>query len=90
MSVLERRLQLLLDAARHDRLVAESKRSGRSVASLIREAIDQRFPTDDDERASGAADFLARTANPLPGEAESWADQKAAYDQWVDEKLARL
>ncbi|MEO9324332.1 hypothetical protein ABFT23_12635 [Nocardioides sp. C4-1] len=43
MSVMERRLQLLLDQERYDRVAAEATRSGRSVAAVIREAIDVRF-----------------------------------------------
>ena len=46
MSVTERRLQILLDEARYRRVAAEADASGRSVAAVIREAIDQRFPDD--------------------------------------------
>lgn len=43
MSLMERRLQLLLDQERYDRVAAEAAASGRSVAAVIREAIDLRF-----------------------------------------------
>jgi len=37
----ERRLHLLLDEARYQRVAAEARRRGVSVASVIREAIDR-------------------------------------------------
>jgi len=43
MSVLSHRTQLLLDDERHRRLEEEARRTGRSVASLVREAIDTRY-----------------------------------------------
>jgi hypothetical protein len=43
MSSLSHRTQLLLDEERHRRLEQEARRQGRSVASLIREAIDMRL-----------------------------------------------
>ena len=39
MSVMERRLQLLLDQERFAKVEAEARASGRSVAAIIREAI---------------------------------------------------
>lgn len=46
MSPMERRLQLLLDSERYARVEAEARASGRSVAAVIREAIDYRFNVD--------------------------------------------
>lgn len=43
MSTLSHRTQLLLDDERHRRLEEEARRTGRSVASLVREAIDARY-----------------------------------------------
>jgi len=43
MSVLERRLQVLLDEGRMARLSDEAQRENRSVGSIIREAIDMRW-----------------------------------------------
>ena len=42
MSVLERRLQILLDGARYERLAREAEATGHSVAAIVREAIDLR------------------------------------------------
>jgi transposase len=43
MSILSHRTQLLLDDERHRRLEEEARRTGRSIASLVREAIDTRY-----------------------------------------------
>jgi predicted transcriptional regulator len=43
MPALSHRTQLLLDDERHRRLEEEARRTGRSVASLVREAIDARY-----------------------------------------------
>ena len=50
MSMLDRRLQVLIDESRWLRLEHEAGRRGVSVAVLVREAIDERFPSDEDER----------------------------------------
>lgn len=44
----ERRLYLRLDTARHTQILAEAERSRRSVAAVIGEAVDFRFPDDGD------------------------------------------
>lgn len=82
MSVLERRLQLLLDAERFARVDGEAKRSGRSVASVIREAIDFRFPDDGDRRRMAAAEaLLSSSETPESGAAEGPAELKELYEQ---------
>ncbi|MBK8868719.1 MAG: hypothetical protein KBF43_06515 [Dermatophilaceae bacterium] len=60
MSVMERRLQLLLDHARYERVEAEARRSGRSVAAVIREAIDVRFADEGDTARASAAQLLVQ------------------------------
>ena len=77
MSRLERRLQILLDNDRYDRVEAEATASGRSVAAVIREAIDLRFRDDASVRALGARDFLASVEADERPEPD-WADTKAA------------
>lgn len=61
MSVMEKRLQLLLDARRYELVSAEAALSGRSVASVIREAIDVRFEQAEAQarRSTALAEFLA-------------------------------
>lgn len=88
MSVMEKRLQILLDHARYSRLEAEATRSGRSVAAVIREAIDLRFPSDTTEVQAAAARFLASTERG-PGAGTSWAETKSVMDDELASKLAR-
>lgn len=85
MSVMERRLQILLDEARYVRLAAEADRSGRSVAAVIREAIDLRFPSGDESRLRAADQLLAMTAADESA-GEDPAQLKAMYEQRSDEK----
>ncbi len=88
MAVMERRLQLLLDEERYSRLAAESKATGRSVAALIREAIDTRWDDEHAKRQAAAREFLANLPEPTPGEREEdWDVIKRAIE---DDILARL
>lgn len=90
MSLMERRLQLLLDEARYDRVAREAERSGRSVAAVIREAIDYRFDTGTTEvQMAAATDLLAATSDPGPGRGEDPEDLKAAYAAELDSKVVR-
>lgn len=62
MATLERRLQLLLDAERMDRVTREAERSGRSVSAVIRGAIDLAYSDAQVERQRAAARLLEATA----------------------------
>lgn len=86
---MERRLQLLLDADRYARVAGEAERSGRSVAAVIREAIDFRFPdAGDTGRMQAAVDLLHLSRHPddVPGEGPE--ELKAAYADHLDDKLS--
>jgi hypothetical protein len=89
MSVMERRLQLLLDQHRYDLVAAEAQRSGRSVAAVIREAIDQRFDDAEHRRMAAARRFLDLVDDHRPGPEPEWAETKALMEQELEEKLAR-
>lgn len=90
MSVMGRRLQLLLDQERYDRVAAEAQRSGRSVAAVIREAIDLRFVGEQDAvRMASAAELLAMTVEPDSDAGESPADLKDAYAAELQHKFER-
>lgn len=89
MSVMERRLQLLLDQQRYALVAEEAERSGRSVAAVIREAIDLRFDESARGRAEAAARLLEMTAEPR-GQEPDWAETKAAQQLELDEKFDRL
>jgi S-adenosylmethionine:diacylglycerol 3-amino-3-carboxypropyl transferase len=78
MSALERRLQLLLDQERYERLAARAKSEECSVAAVIREAIDQLFANQGVEDSAAAA--AALLALPLPEQAgEGPEELKRAY-----------
>ena len=68
-----RRLQLLLDDERMARLEQRAEAGGRSVASLIREAIDIAYPPANYARRQQAVErILAAPRMPV----EDWAEMK--------------
>jgi hypothetical protein len=74
MSTLSRRTQLLLDDERHRRLEQEARRTGRSVGSLVREAIDARYDLQAQSgRRQAAADTLLAAPRPADPEPD-WAE----------------
>jgi hypothetical protein len=66
MSMLDRRLQVLIDDSRWSRLEREAGRRGVPVAVLVREAIDERFPGDVDERQAALQAVLATELMDVP------------------------
>ncbi len=58
MRMLDRRLQVLIDQGRWLRLEREAGGRGVSVGLLVREAIDERFPGDADERRAALQAIL--------------------------------
>lgn len=85
MDTLSRRTQILLDHERYARLERAARESGRSVAAVIREAIDAKLADDDAaRRRRDAGDWLL--AQPMPQGAEpEWAVVKAEMlDAWGD------
>jgi hypothetical protein len=87
MSVMEKRLQLLLDADRFRLVHSEATRSGRSVAAVIREAIDYRF-SGTDERSAGLQAFLDLTEQPA-GAGLDWATIKSSLDDDLSAGVVR-
>ncbi len=61
--MLTRRLQILLDDERYARLARRAADGGISIATVVRDAIDARFPAEDPER--DAAFEAIRTAEPI-------------------------
>jgi predicted DNA-binding protein len=57
--MLKERLQILVSAEQRRRLEAEAKRRGSSVATLVREAIDERYGTTTAEDRLRAVDEIA-------------------------------
>ena len=70
MSMLERRLQILLDDERHQRLVAVARERGVSVATVVREAIDRGLPSPGGRRRAAARRLLEAPDMPVPEPAE--------------------
>lgn len=91
MSVMERRLQLLLDQERFAKVEAEARASGRSVAAIIREAIDYRFDVaaEDGRRRDAARRFLEMARRSGDEPAMDWAQVKQAMDHELAAKLER-
>ncbi len=63
MCMLTRRLQLLLDDERYERVHALARQRGTSVAAIIREAIDRGLPAAQRRRSAAARRILA--AEPM-------------------------
>ncbi len=74
MLMLNRRLQILVDDERFDRLAEESNRTGAPVGELVRRAIDREFPPRDTDREWAGQRLLAMP--PPPGPEPDWEDQK--------------
>lgn len=64
--MLSRRLQVLIDESRWSRLEREASRRGVSVGMLVREAIDERFPGDADERRAALQAVLEADQMDVP------------------------
>jgi hypothetical protein len=63
MSMLQRRLQILIDEERHERVLAVAKDRGMSVGAVVREAIDRGLGAPDTQRQ--AAGELILQAEPM-------------------------
>jgi hypothetical protein len=70
MSMLEHRLQVLIDDKRHARLTEVARERGVSVATVVREAIDRGIADPSERRAAAARRLLAAPAMPVPDVAE--------------------
>jgi len=70
MSMLDRRLQVLIDEDRWSRLDREAARRGVPVAVLVREAIDERFPSDLEARRAALQAILDAEPMEVPDPAD--------------------
>jgi len=77
MSMLDRRLQVLIDEERWSRLEQEAQRLRVSVSTLVREAIDSRYPGSAEKRRAAFSTLLAAEpiSVPEPDELSSELDQ---------------
>ncbi len=79
MSVMERRVQILIERVEYERLERVARADQRSVASVIRQAIGQYLDSGAEEKAR-AVDALLDM--PVDGGAgEDWDDAKQALEQ---------
>lgn len=81
MSHLNRRLQVLIDEERYQRLRRHAEKSGASVGALAREAIDRTFPALPPDRARAAAAILDLDPMPIGDWGEIEAEIEAAYER---------
>lgn len=63
---MDRRLQVLIDRERHERLTAIADERGVSVATVVREAIDRGLPDLADRRRKAARLLLESPDMPVP------------------------
>lgn len=70
MSMLDRRLQVLIDEDRWTRLEREASHRGVPVAVLVREAIDERFPARAEERRAALQAVLDAEPMEVPEPAQ--------------------
>lgn len=71
----ERRLQILLNEARYERVAAEARDRGVSAASVIRDAIDKALPASAPKRRAAAATILSSPDMPVPRDPSSLRDE---------------
>jgi hypothetical protein len=64
--VLDRRLHVLLDDERFDRLARLAQDRGVSVGALVRRAIDVAYPAGGERRSAAAAALLEARPGPSP------------------------
>ena len=81
MSVLERRLQILIDEDRHRRITAIARERGVSVATVVREAIDRGLADPGDRRRTAGRRLLDADdmAVPDPDELRAELDALRAH-----------
>lgn len=72
MATMNRRVQLLIDEPRYELLERESRRTGRSVADLIRESVDAVYGFDRAQRRAALDGLLAEE----PMQVDDWDAMK--------------
>jgi len=84
--MLNRRLQVLVDDERFERLTRESERVGAPVGELVRRAIDHEFPASASDRAAAAQALLEMPPPAGEGGEPDWEKQK---DELLDAQLRK-
>jgi hypothetical protein len=76
MPELTRRLQVLIDDERYERLRRESERTGAPIGAIVRSAIDERFTQAVDRGDRRAAAQRLLEAPRPPGREPDWEEAK--------------
>jgi hypothetical protein len=84
MATMTRRLQVLLDPDRYERLERHAQRRGTSVAMLVREAIDTAFPNNQPTRAEAGRRLL--DAEPIP--VDDWPIMKREIEEMYERGIS--
>jgi hypothetical protein len=84
MSMLDRRLQVLIDGERWARLEEEARRRKVSVGTVVREAIDDRYPGDAAERREALRGILEAEPMEVPGPADLRRELDELRGRWLD------
>lgn len=76
MPSLTRRLQVLIDDERYERLRREAERTGAPIGAIVRDAIDGALPAGRDPGTVDAAARRLLQAEPMP--VDDWDEMKRA------------
>ncbi len=80
----DHRIQILLDEARYQKVAREAERRGRSIAAVIREAID-RLPMPHEQHQAAIALILAAEPITLPSDPMALRHEiDAAHDRLTE------
>jgi hypothetical protein len=78
VAALSERVQVLLSPAQTQRLKAIARREGRSVGSLIREAVEERYFRQDEEQRLAAVRRMAAMSLPVG----DWQEMERESERW--------
>jgi hypothetical protein len=80
MAELTRRLEILIDETRYERLEECSRQTGASIDALVRDAIDRAYPTSSGSVAEAARRLLE--AEPMP--VDDWEIMKREIEEMYE------
>lgn len=85
MATLEKRVQVLFDPERYQRLEAAARESGVSVGAYIRDAVDERLDSERNARLAALEELFARVdEQPADYPALDWEAAKADSERELD------
>jgi hypothetical protein len=81
MATLERRVPILFDPRQYHSLRQVAQAEGRSVGSIVREAVELRLSARQTQRRSVAERLIAGARDQHQDPAPAWDDIKAGFDR---------